>query len=91
MTFEDVVKHPHYKARGSIVEWEGVKGGAYEGKTLRGTATPLRFKGYENVIWRGCPTIGMDNEDILEDAGFSPTDIAEMYEKKIIRKQKPKK
>lgn len=89
MTYEDMVDHPHYLKRGSFVQWPAVEGSAYEGQMLTGVASPLRFKNNPTQIWRGCPTQGMDNEDVLEDAGYSSEEIAELYEKKIIKKAPP--
>jgi L-carnitine CoA-transferase len=84
MEYKDIAEHPHYKARETIVEWPGVEGGRYEGKTLRGTASPLRFKHRPSLIWRGAPPRGLDTEDILADAGYSPEKIKELYDQKVI-------
>lgn len=89
MQYADMRDNPHYKARGSIVEWPAVEGSAYEGQNVRGPAFPLRFKRNPSQIWRGGPTIGMDNEDILAETGFTPEEIASLYEKKVLRKDGP--
>ena len=90
MQYSDLVDHPHYVARGSFVEWEAVDGSAYEGQKLKGPAFPVRFKKNPSQIWRGCPTVGMDNEDILQEAGFTPEEISDLYKKKVIYKAPPK-
>jgi L-carnitine CoA-transferase len=64
-----------------------VPGGRYAGKMIRGAAFPLRFKRHPSQIWRGCPTIGMDNEDILTDAGYTDQEIAALYNSKTIFKE----
>jgi crotonobetainyl-CoA:carnitine CoA-transferase CaiB-like acyl-CoA transferase len=87
MSYADIVEHPHYKARGTIVEWPAVPGGRYEGKMVRGAAFPLRFKNNPSQIWRGCPTVGMDNEDVLADAGYTDEEIAALYSSKTIFKE----
>ncbi len=89
LQYADMVDHPHYVARNSIVEWNAVEGSAYEGQTLRGPAFPLRFKRNPTQIWRGGPTVGMDNEDILEETGYSSEEIAELYKKKVLYKAPP--
>ncbi len=91
MTYADMLDHPHYLARGSLVQWSPVEGSAYEGQILTGPASPLRFKNNPTQIWRGCPTIGMDNDDILEDLGYTTEEIQELYDKKVIKKVGPAK
>lgn len=82
MDYEMADKHPHYKARNTITEWDAV-----DGRRLRGSNTVPRFKNNPGRIWRGCPTRGMDNDDILADHGFTPDQIAKLYEDKILFKQ----
>lgn len=89
MKYGDMIDHPHYKARGSLVQWPAVEGSAYEGQMLTGVASPLRFKNNPTQIWRGCPTIGMDNEDVLEEMGYSAEQIQELYDKQVIKKAPP--
>lgn len=81
MDYQMAAQHPHYQARESITEWEAV-----DGRKLKGPNIVPKLKNYPGRIWRGCPTTGMDNEDILTDAGFSAKQIQEFYDKKIIRK-----
>ena len=87
--YEDMLTHPHYKARQSLIKWEPVEGSAYEGQTLLGANTPMRFKNNPSQIWRGGPTIGMDNDDILEELGYSAEQIAALYEKNVLKKVGP--
>lgn len=89
MQYKDMEAHPHYAARNSIVRWQPVEGSPYEGQILKGAAFPAKFKKFPSRIWRGCPTIGMDNEDILADAGFTPEEITALYEQKVIYKAPP--
>jgi L-carnitine CoA-transferase len=93
MQYADMLDHPHYKARGSIVEWTPVEGSPYdlEGQKVRGPACAMRFKKNPSQIWRGCPTIGMDNDDILSEAGLAPETIQAMYDKGVIYKAPPSK
>ena len=38
-------------------------------------------------IWRGMPLVGADNEDILEELGATPDQIAAMYGEKLLKKE----
>lgn len=81
MDYKDLAAHPHVQARGSVIEWEGV-----DGMVRKGAAPTPRFKNDPTKIWRGCPGVGYDNEDILKDLGYSDDKIKELYDKKVIMK-----
>ncbi|WP_258361132.1 L-carnitine CoA-transferase [Moorella sulfitireducens (nom. illeg.)] len=81
MDYETAVNHPHYQAREVFVEWEKVNGEKFKGINVF-----PKFKNNPGRIWRGAPGIGMDNEDILSELGYSPEDIEELYKKKVIIK-----
>lgn len=81
MDYEMAEQHPHYVARETITEWEAV-----DGRKVKGINIVPKLKNYPGQIWRGCPTTGMDNEDILEEAGFTAAEIESFYANKIIRK-----
>ena len=89
MDYADMIDHPHYLKRGSFVQWPAVEGSPYEGQILTGVASPLRFKNNPTQIWRGCPTQGMDNEDILADAGYTTEQIEALYQAGVIAKMPP--
>lgn len=83
MDFAAMEQDPHYQARETFIEWENVKG-----EKMRGITPVPRFKNNPQQIWRGCPTVGMDTEDILADLGIVDAErIAELYEKKIVQKR----
>lgn len=81
MTYEMMKDHPHYLARHTISQWEAV-----DGRELTGIALVPKVANNKGQIWRGCPTIGMDNDDILEELGYDAETVAQLYEKGIIRK-----
>lgn len=82
MSYELMEDHPHYLARGTWVEWDTV-----DGRTVKGCAAVPRFKNNPQQIWRGCPSQGMDNDDILADIGITDeAEVATLYEKGILRK-----
>jgi L-carnitine CoA-transferase len=82
MTHEMMADHPHYKARGTIAEWENI-----EGKKIKGPNTVFKFRNNPGKIWRGAPKYGQDNEEVLKELGFSAAEISSMYEQKIVNKK----
>lgn len=83
MTYNMIENHPHYAARESLTEWDAV-----DGRRLKGSNVVPKIKNRPGRIWRGCPTTGMDNEDILVELGWSPEEIAALYEKGVILKDR---
>lgn len=81
MNYEMMENHPHYLARNTWVEWDTV-----DGKTVKGVTSVPRFANNPSQIWRGCPSQGMDNDDILEEIGFTAQEIEKMYEDGLLRK-----
>lgn len=81
MTFEELPNHPHFIAREAFVEWETI-----EGQKCKGPNIFPKFKNNPGQIWRGMPTLGMDTESILTEAGYSSEKIHELAEKGIIKK-----
>lgn len=77
----DMLTHPHYLKRESLTSWQRVDGGTVTGQNV----TP-KFASNPGKIWRGCPTVGMDNEDILGELGYSEEDIQRLYQNNIIKK-----
>ena len=81
MDYKDLAEHPHVQARGTLIDWE-----CTDGRSRKGPAPVPRFTHNPTRIWRGCPGIGYDNEDILKDAGYTDEQIQELYDKKILVK-----
>lgn len=82
MEFTEMLDHPHYQAREDIIEYfdDTLK------KNVKVVAPTPKFKNNPQTIWRGGPTRGMDNDDILDELGFSAEEIQEFYSKKTISK-----
>lgn len=78
---DQMLSHPHFAARESITRWPRVGGGEITGQNI----TP-KLKNNPGRIWRGCPSVGMDNEDVLGELGYSASQIGELYEKGILKK-----
>ena len=81
MNYAAMENHPHYLARETWTEWDTV-----DGKKFKGTNLFPRFKNNPGEIWRGCPSIGMDNDDILDELGVDETEKQSLYDEGILRK-----
>ena len=82
MNYEMMENHPHYLARETWTEWDTVNG-----KHIKGVNAVPRWKNSPTQIWRGCPSQGMDNDDILGELGIEDeAAIADLYEKGVLRK-----
>mgnify|MGYP001782410364 CR=1 FL=1 len=82
LSHEDMLEHPHYLARESITRWPRVGGGEIIGQNV----TP-KFKNRPGRIWRGCPTVGMDNDDILAELGCTQEEIDACYAEGVVAKK----
>lgn len=82
MNHEMMPEHSHFQARETITQWQAVNGQSITGQNI----VP-KLKNNPGQIWRGCPAIGMDNEDILAEAGFNEKEITSFYKKNIIKKE----
>lgn len=80
MDYEQAKNNPQYVAREVFTTWT-----AADGRTeIPGVNVMPRLKNYPGRIWRGAPNIGMDNEDILGELGYSAEQIAAMYEQGLL-------
>lgn len=80
--YEMIAADPHYKAREVFIEWETEKG-----EKIKGINVFPKFKKNPGKVWRGLPNVGMDNEEILNELGYSNDEIDNLYEKKILTKK----
>lgn len=76
-------KDPHYIARESFTEWKN----SFNDETIRGVNVVPKLAKNPGQIWRGMPLVGADNEDILEELGATPDQIAAMYDEKLLKKE----
>ena len=65
LSFDEVARHPHMQARGTIVEVDGVPQPGPAPRFGRSQPAPLR----------AAPAIGQHNEEVLRDAGFTADEI----------------
>ncbi|MCG2633853.1 MAG: CoA transferase [Gammaproteobacteria bacterium] len=80
LTFEEIIKHPHYRERESVVELEHPKYGSltHFGVATKFSRTPARLR-------HTAPSLGQDNEEIYQlELGLSDSEMDEMRAQKII-------
>jgi L-carnitine CoA-transferase len=75
MTYAKAKENPQYIARETVTSWENV-----EGDTVKGPNVFPQFARNTGKIWRGCPAVGMDSDDILAELGRTPEEIAALKE-----------
>lgn len=75
----DLENDPHVKTREVISEWT-----SFKGEKVKSVGPVPKFKNYPAKIWRAAPYLGMDNEEILSQIGFTNDEISSLYEKKVI-------
>lgn len=81
MTYEMMKNHPHYQARGTFATWHN----DMKDVDLMGVNCIPFFKNNPSRIYRGGPVYGADNEDILEELGYTAEQISRMYETGVIK------
>jgi L-carnitine CoA-transferase len=75
MDYAAAVANPHYRARGVFTEWT-----ASDGVTrIPGVKVVPEVAGHPGQVWRGAPSIGQDNDDLLAELGFSPAERDTLY------------
>ena len=83
MTYADIVKDPHVIKRDIFADWVDFKG-----KTIKGIGAIPKLKNNPGRVWRAAPELGMDNEEILEEVGYTSDQVENLYSKGIIGKTK---
>ncbi|NLI91293.1 MAG: carnitine dehydratase [Peptococcaceae bacterium] len=83
MTYDMMLNNPQYKARETIAEFHD----PITDRMVKGVAPIPRYKNNPSQIFRGGPTYGMDNEDILGEFGYGDEEIKALYEKGVIKKK----
>jgi len=68
LTMTEAAEHPHIKARGTVVEFEGV---------LQPAPAP-RFSRTKPEIARGAPEPGEHTDEVLAEWGFTPDELAKL-------------
>lgn len=79
LTYDDMLEHPHFKARQSIIKTES---SVVDGEVYVSNVYP-RAKNNPGRVWRKCPKGGEDSRDILEELGYTSIEIDALMEQKI--------
>jgi len=72
----DMVTHPHYKARETIIEWYDEQ----NGRVTRGPNVVPKYAKHPARVWRGGPAYGSDTDDILSELGYESAEKDEIYQ-----------
>lgn len=76
--YDNARSNPHMIAREDIITIND------NGREFYTTNIFPKTKNYPNHIWRAAPTAGKDNEDILEELGYSAEEIEKLYGSEVL-------
>jgi L-carnitine CoA-transferase len=74
MDYAAAREHPHYRARGVFTEWTAADGET----TVPGVKVVPELTRHPGRVWRGAPTIGQDNDDLLDELAVAAATRARM-------------
>ncbi|MCI1963139.1 MAG: CoA transferase [Ancrocorticia sp.] len=76
MDYEAARTNPQYEARKVFAEWTAADGHTQ----IPGVKVVPEVRNHPGRVWRGAPSIGMDNNQILREAGVSQEEIEALYD-----------
>lgn len=79
MNPREMLDHPQYVARESIIKIPFHKGG-----DIYACGIVPKFKNNPGQVWRMAPSWGGDTKDVLSDIGYTDEQIAQLYEEKAV-------
>lgn len=82
LEFDQLLAEEHVAQREAIVEWERL-----DGTRVRGVGIFPKFARHPGRIWRPMPSLGMDTDTVLTEAGWTPERIQELADNGTIRKE----
>lgn len=82
--YEDVKNDEHMQMRGDFETWTN-----FLGEEIHGLAPQPKLKNYPLKSWRPAPSVGMDNDEVLAELGYTPEEISAFYEERIVGKLDP--
>lgn len=75
MDYASAIDHPHYQARDVFVEWTA----SDRATRIPGVKVVPDVAHFPGQVWRGAPTVGQDNDDIMAELGISEQSVRELY------------
>ena len=75
LDFNDMQENPLYQARKSLTQWKSIR----FNQDITGFNIFPKLKNNPGQIWRDGPNHGMDNNDIVQDLGYSEAQIAALH------------
>ena len=81
---QDVIDDPQVKAMGALVELEHHLGGH-----LRQPRPTGRFSETETGLFRSSPALGEHTDQVLEEFGFSATEIQALHDEEVLNPSRP--
>ncbi|SDC60798.1 L-carnitine CoA-transferase [Sanguibacter gelidistatuariae] len=81
MDFDALTSEEHLAQREAIVEWT-----TQGGDPVKGVGIFPKFKNNPGKIWRPMPTLGMDTDTILAEAGYTPEQITELAARGTVKR-----
>lgn len=79
MTYKDILETEHWKMRKSMTTWQ-----SNHGFDMKGVSPMPHMANRPGQVWRAAPGLGMDNDEILHELGYSDEEIAQLYENGVI-------
>jgi L-carnitine CoA-transferase len=80
LEFDQVVAEEHLARREAIVEWRTL-----DGDPVKGVGIFPKFKNNPGRIWRPMPSLGMDTDVVLAEAGYSSEEIESLGSRGVIK------
>lgn len=81
LDFDALTAEEHVQQREAIVEWK-----TQDGEPVKGVGIFPKFTRNPGQIWRPMPSLGMDTDAVLAEAGYSPEQIAGLAERGTVRR-----
>ena len=82
MSYKDILETDHWKKRNTMTNWQ-----SNHGFEVKGVSPMPVMANRPGQVWRAAPSMGMDNEEILYELGYSKEDVEAMYDKGVIKKR----
>lgn len=81
LEFDQLLAEEHVAQREAVVEWETL-----DGTPVKGIGIVPKFTRSPGRIWRPMPSLGMDTDAVLTEAGWTPEQIQALAENGTIRR-----